>query len=197
MGKLVFGKYLLTFLFAGLFLPISIGAQTTETPSITTTPVFEMETINLPKATVNSNDQVLYVSPPAHIKPEVKFFSPFRSEVDVYIIRTLDVWRIFYELPKFPDSQIDYNSFKAPAPPVDFQSMMIIVCVYQHCFDQMSFKNFSMNSTGPTLTLEDYQVPHVCFSITDPPSMTAIAVPTTKLPISTWNLIVRKDGVNN
>ena len=197
MKKLVFDKYLLTLLTAGVFLPISIGAQTMETPSVTPTPLLNAVSTESPSAPVTWEKLHLPGIPLANFKPEAKFLSPFRFEVSVFIIRTPEEWQMFYEPRYKPDSPTCDNSFKAPDPPVDFKTTMIIVCEYQGCFDVMSFANFSMSSTGCSVSLEDYQVSHVCFSLSDPGSMTAIAVPTTKLPITLWDLKVRKDEVNN
>jgi len=116
MKKLVFDKYLLTLLIVGVFLPISIGAQTMETPSVTPAPLLNAVSTESPSAPVTWEKLHLPGIPLANFKPEAKFLSPFRFEVSVFIIRTPEEWQMFYEPRYKPDSPTVDNSFKAPDP---------------------------------------------------------------------------------
>jgi hypothetical protein len=100
----------------------------TPTPTVANTPTtgcgMAPVTLPAPVVPVTISGVVYPFQPPAASSPATIFSSPlFNWPSSGYVIRNLSDWQAFY------------GTSTTPAPPVNFSTQMIIVLLYQGCFD--------------------------------------------------------------
>ena len=116
------------------------------------------------------------VNAPAASAPATTFSTGFKNGVGVgYVIRNTTDWQAFY------------NPYPAPTPPVNFTSQMILVVIYQGCFDQPQFSSVCSDPSQVTVDLQNHMLPLNCNVVLTPGNFLAVAVATSSLPV-VWQL---------
>lgn len=162
------------------FLSAPSGPNSTPTPSGTASPspVCNASPVTLPNITVYSGGMTFYNPPPASSTPATVFNGVFSySPTEGFVLRNMSDWDAFY------------GTSTPPTPPVDFNTQMILVVVYQGCFDQVQFLSVCEGTSGVTALIHDYQGGPHCNLISTPGETVAAAVTNSSMPV-TWPVTI-------
>jgi hypothetical protein len=115
--------------------------------------------------------------PTAASAPATVFSSGFKTPGGGmgFVLHNLTEWQAFY------------SPYAAPPPPVNFATNMVVVVLYQGCFDVPKFTSICTSSGQVTVTILNYISGPSCLTLTTPGSFIAASAPQSSQPV-VWQI---------